>query len=72
LIQRAGGWARASTTTGACRLAAVCAACLPTCLPAHLPACLPAVFLHIMLDSSPDSIPSVPYQIWPIFREIFK
>jgi hypothetical protein len=45
---------------------------LPACPPACLPACLPAVFLHIMLDSSPDNIPSVPSQIWPIFREIFK
>lgn len=30
------------------------------------------VFLHILMASSPDNMPSVPSQIWPIIRDILK
>ncbi len=39
--------------------------------PSSLP-CALAVFLHILEQSSPDDLPSVPSQIWPIIRDILK
>jgi len=48
---------------------------LPLLMPtsyAPFPRVLTAVFLHIMRSSSPDDIPSVPSQIWPIIRDILK